>query len=77
MKSYLPLDVAEEIRSYFHASRRDNLKIDLVNNRPGFWNFDRSHFIPCAESVQAMRIEMHSPSPHYPEDALGLGLFNS
>lgn len=51
----LPEDIASNIRARFHESRRPHIELDMdAKGRPGFWNFDRGHFTPCAESFEAI-----------------------
>ena len=75
--SNIPADIAENIASRFHPSHHATLAIELdEKGRPGFWNWDKSLFIACSESIEAMRKEMRNPPRHTLEDALGLGLLS-
>lgn len=75
--STLPEDITSDIRARFHETHHNALELDMDSKgRPGFWNFDRSHFIPCAESFEAFRAEMRNLAPHCAEDAQGLGLLS-
>jgi hypothetical protein len=73
----LPADIVANIASRFHPSRHATLAIELdEKGRPGFWNWDKSSFIACSESIETMREEMRNPPRHTPEDAQGLGLLS-